>query len=61
MLKNNLTSLAIDQSLIMEVFAKLNFDPQVRAERLGLAQFALLADELRAIKQSTKNNFVLSI
>jgi len=61
MLKNNLSFLAYDQEIIMAVFDKLNFDPQVRAERLDLQQFALLANELSKTKQSSKNNMSLSV
>jgi len=46
MLRNNLGFLKIGPDELLEVFATLNFDPQVRAERLGLKQFALLADAL---------------
>jgi 16S rRNA (adenine1518-N6/adenine1519-N6)-dimethyltransferase len=46
MLKNNLDFLAIDDAQLDNVFNKLNFDPQTRAERLSLQQFALLADAL---------------
>jgi 16S rRNA (adenine1518-N6/adenine1519-N6)-dimethyltransferase len=46
MLRNNLGFLKISPDKLLEVFAELNFDPQVRAERLGLKQFALLADAL---------------
>jgi len=58
MLKNNLSFLGLDQKQIMDVFNKLNFDPQVRAERLGLEQFALLADGL---KESKADNIALSV
>jgi len=44
MLKNNLGFLKLPPEQISEIFRQLNFDPQVRAERLSLAQFALLAD-----------------
>jgi 16S rRNA (adenine1518-N6/adenine1519-N6)-dimethyltransferase len=46
MLKNNLGFLKLDDSTINKVFAKLNMDPQTIAERLSLAQFARLSDEL---------------
>ena len=61
MLKNNLSFLGLSQKQIMDVFAKLNFDPQVRAERLGLEQFALLADELKLAKNSSPDNLALSV
>jgi 16S rRNA (adenine1518-N6/adenine1519-N6)-dimethyltransferase len=44
MLKNNLGFLRLPAEQISEIFRELNFDPQVRAERLSLKQFALLAD-----------------
>jgi len=46
MLKNNLLALHLSQTCLDEVFAQLNFDPQVRAENLSLAQYARLADVL---------------
>jgi len=52
MLKNNLSFLGLDQQSIMDVFARLNFDPQVRAERLSLEQFALLAGELSEVRET---------
>jgi 16S rRNA (adenine1518-N6/adenine1519-N6)-dimethyltransferase len=58
MLKNNLSFIGLDQKQIMDVFNNLNFDPQVRAERLGLDQFALLADALKAAKAK---NIALSV
>lgn len=61
MLKNNLSFLGLEQKLIVEVFDKLNFDPQVRAERLGLEQFALLTDELKQVKDSPADNLALSL
>jgi 16S rRNA (adenine1518-N6/adenine1519-N6)-dimethyltransferase len=47
MLKNNLAFLHFDPNVLNKIFAELNFDPQVRAERLGLGQFALLADKVQ--------------
>jgi 16S rRNA (adenine1518-N6/adenine1519-N6)-dimethyltransferase len=44
MLKNNLSFLNISDQDVDKVFNKLNFDPQARAERLSLQQFAMLAD-----------------
>ncbi len=46
MYRNALTFLRIPQNQIDAVFSKLGLDPQVRAERLSLAQFAMLADAL---------------
>lgn len=54
MMKNNLTSLALDERTIMSIFSRLNFDPQARAERIGLNEFALLADEISLVKTITK-------
>lgn len=46
MLKNNLSFLSLSQEELNSIFKSLNFDPQIRAERLSLKQFALLADAL---------------
>ena len=46
MLRNALTSLAIPQDQINDVFKELRFAPQVRAETLSLQQFALLTNAL---------------
>ncbi len=51
MLKNTLSFLNLPQDKLDDVFRKLSFDPQVRAERLSLKQFALLADALNEAKQ----------
>jgi 16S rRNA (adenine1518-N6/adenine1519-N6)-dimethyltransferase len=51
MLKNNLGFLNIGQDVLLRVFDKLNFDPQVRAETMGLRQFALLTDEIHECKE----------
>lgn len=51
MLKNTLSFLNLPQDKLDDVFRKLSFDPQVRAERLSLKQFALLADALNEVKQ----------
>jgi len=44
MLRNNLGFLKLPADQIADIFKQLNFDPQVRAERLSLKQFALLSD-----------------
>lgn len=46
MLRNNLSFLRADQSEIDQLFARLHLDPQVRAERLSLQQFAMLTDAI---------------
>ncbi len=46
MLKNNLSFLRLSPDEIGEIFERLNFDPQVRAERLSLEQFARLTDAI---------------
>ncbi len=46
MLKNNLGFLRVSSDELMTIFNRLHFDPQVRAENLSLAQFAMLADAL---------------
>lgn len=51
MLKNTLSFLNLSQDKLDDVFRRLSFDPQVRAERLSLKQFALLADALNEAKQ----------
>jgi len=51
MLKNNLGFLNLGQDVLAKVFDKLNFDPQVRAETMGLKQFALLTDEIYGCKE----------
>jgi 16S rRNA (adenine1518-N6/adenine1519-N6)-dimethyltransferase len=56
MLKNNLSFLHIEPSAIDSVFAELRFDPQVRAERLGLEQFALLTDKIETIREKTSQS-----
>lgn len=48
MLKNNLAGgLKIDQKIIIEILQKHNFNPQVRAEDLGLADWQKLFAALR--------------
>jgi 16S rRNA (adenine1518-N6/adenine1519-N6)-dimethyltransferase len=61
MLKNNLSFLHLDQELIMASFSRLNFDPQVRAERLGLKEFALLADELSSMRNKANGAVKASV
>jgi 16S rRNA (adenine1518-N6/adenine1519-N6)-dimethyltransferase len=51
MLRNSLSFVGLPQGEIDQIFRKLSFDPQVRAERLGLPQFAMLTD---AIDESVK-------
>jgi 16S rRNA (adenine1518-N6/adenine1519-N6)-dimethyltransferase len=46
MLRNNLSFLRAQQEEIDQLFAKLSLDPQVRAERLSLQQFAMLTDAI---------------
>ncbi len=46
MLRNSLSFLKLGPQELGRVFASVNFDPQVRAERLSLQQFAKLADAL---------------
>ncbi len=53
MLKNNLSFLKIEPGVLSGIFAELKFDPQVRAERLGLDQFALLADKIQAVREKS--------
>lgn len=50
MLRNNLSFLHLSNQEISMLFRKLNLDPQTRAERLSLSQFARLADEIEEIR-----------
>lgn len=50
MLKNNLSFLKLDQTSISKSLQKLCLDPQIRAEKLSLEQFAQLTDELSDLK-----------
>jgi 16S rRNA (adenine1518-N6/adenine1519-N6)-dimethyltransferase len=54
MLKNNLHSILNSESALMRLFQSLKFDPQLRAERLSLEQFARLADALDSLLKSTE-------
>lgn len=56
MLKNSLSFLRFEAADIDKVFRKLSFDPQVRAERLSLHQFAMLADALDELPKTHANN-----
>lgn len=53
MLRNNLSFLKQPLSALDKVFREMNLDPQTRAERLSLQQFARLTDLLDGL---TKNN-----
>lgn len=55
MLKNNLSSI-LPMAQLTETFDKLNLDPQVRAERLSLSQFAMLTDTLNPLVEAMKSN-----
>jgi 16S rRNA (adenine1518-N6/adenine1519-N6)-dimethyltransferase len=44
MLRNVLSFAGLPQQRVDAIFKELSFDPQVRAERLSLQQFAMLAD-----------------
>jgi 16S rRNA (adenine1518-N6/adenine1519-N6)-dimethyltransferase len=46
MLRNSLSFVGLQQGEIDQIFRQLAFDPQVRAERLGLPQFAMLTDAI---------------
>jgi 16S rRNA (adenine1518-N6/adenine1519-N6)-dimethyltransferase len=50
MLKNNLGFLRLPEGELQAVFSRLKLDPQVRAERLSLGQFAMLADALETAR-----------
>lgn len=49
MLRNNLGFLHLSPGELDRVFAQLRLDPQARAERLSLTQFALLTDALHEV------------
>jgi 16S rRNA (adenine1518-N6/adenine1519-N6)-dimethyltransferase len=54
MLRNNLSFLKQPLSELDKVFREMNLDPQTRAERLSLQQFARLTDLLDTlVKEST--------
>lgn len=54
MYRNALGFLHLPQTEIDAVFSKLGFDPQVRAERLSLQQFAMLSDAFDGMQQNAK-------
>jgi 16S rRNA (adenine1518-N6/adenine1519-N6)-dimethyltransferase len=53
MLRNSLSFLRLPQNEVDRLFKRLSFDPQVRAERLSIQQFAMLAD---AVDEHLKSN-----
>lgn len=55
MLKNNLAFLKQPLSALDAVFAEMNLDPQTRAERLSLQQFARLTNLLDALVKESAN------
>ena len=54
MFRNALGFLRLPQTTIDATFARLGMDPQVRAERLSLKQFAMLADAFNEMKLDAK-------
>ncbi|HEY9871749.1 MAG TPA: 16S rRNA (adenine(1518)-N(6)/adenine(1519)-N(6))-dimethyltransferase RsmA [Candidatus Obscuribacterales bacterium] len=50
MLKNNLGFLHLPEGQLLAVFSSLKLDPQIRAEKLSLGQFAMLADALETAR-----------
>lgn len=58
MLRNNLSSLCLPQEEINDIFAQLKLDPQVRAERLSLSQFAMLTDVIDERQRKHADNHV---
>lgn len=54
MFRNALGFLRLPQTEIDALFARVGFDPQVRAERLSLKQFAMLADALNEMSSNAK-------
>ncbi len=53
MLRNNLSFLKQPLSALDKVFREMNLDPQTRAERLSLQQFARLTDLLDGLTKNT--------
>jgi 16S rRNA (adenine1518-N6/adenine1519-N6)-dimethyltransferase len=53
MLKNNLSFLNQPLSALDKVFREMHLDPQTRAERLSLQQFAELTDRLEQVMKET--------
>jgi 16S rRNA (adenine1518-N6/adenine1519-N6)-dimethyltransferase len=54
MFRNALGFLRLPQNQVDAVFARLGLDPQVRAERLSLKQFAMLADAFDEMSSHAK-------
>jgi 16S rRNA (adenine1518-N6/adenine1519-N6)-dimethyltransferase len=46
---SNSRTLKLDKNILVEVFSKLKFDFRIRAEQLGLREFALLSDALNTL------------
>jgi 16S rRNA (adenine1518-N6/adenine1519-N6)-dimethyltransferase len=55
MLRNSLGFVRLQPSEIETIFKKLGFDPQARAERLSLQQFAILANALAPLSKANAN------
>lgn len=53
MLKNNLGFLRLPEGQLLAVFSRLKLDPQIRAEKLSLGQFAMLADALETARPTS--------
>jgi 16S rRNA (adenine1518-N6/adenine1519-N6)-dimethyltransferase len=56
MLKNNLAFLSLSPPALNSIFKTLNFDPQIRAEKLSIQQFALLTDAIDELTSRDSNS-----
>jgi 16S rRNA (adenine1518-N6/adenine1519-N6)-dimethyltransferase len=52
MLRNNLSFLKLDEKTLDKIYSDLHLDPQSRAERLTLGQFARFADAVQSIRDA---------
>lgn len=52
MFKNNLSFLKLNDNELMDIFAQARIDPQARAERLSLQQFANFAEIVTRLKEA---------
>ena len=55
MMRNGLTALGVKLEVIDAIYKELRFDPQLRAESLSLAQFAMLTNALDLVLKSQAN------
>jgi len=50
MLRNNLNFLGLSQDQLAQLFDEVNLDPQIRAERMSLQQFAMFTDKVHQLR-----------